>query len=161
MSEQAATPDVVTPAPVLTFQGRQFRAADKFGLMPLLKFAHVAKKGMDSADMEALAVVYDVLAQAIHPEDWDAFCDHATEVRAETDDLLEVVSQAIEVMTARPTGRSSESSDGPTTTSPSSPAASSSQVFSTRDPRHGPVMDDPRVRSLRLVSDPEAVLATA
>jgi len=106
--------------------GQSYRIADKIGLMPLLRFAHAAKKGMDADDMEGLAAVYDMLRDCIDPSDWDRFERDATASKAEAEDLLGVVTQAIQVLTARPTSRPSDSSAGPSTTSASSTGSSSS-----------------------------------
>ena len=113
----------------LTFSGETFRLADKVGLMPLMRFAHVSRRGVDSNDMEGLAAIYDLLKQCLADEEWDRFEDHATDVRADGDDLLAVVSQAIEAIAARPTSEPSDSSDGPTHTSGSSADGSSSPVI--------------------------------
>lgn len=125
----------VAARPFLTFEGRDFAVADRFGLMPLLRFAHHAKQGMDTADIESLSAIYDVLAQAIAEDEWEAFCDHATATRADADQLLAVVRQAIEVMSARPTVRPSDSSDGPPATETNSSDVSSSPAPSTLTPR--------------------------
>lgn len=127
--QKALQGSLVAPAPVLTFAGKPFKVADKLGLMPLLRFAHLAKQGVDSDDMEGLVAIYDLLVNVIAPEDWEAFEQHAVDVRAEGDDLMLVVTQAIEMISSRPTERPSVSSDGPGRTSPSSPGDSSSRVI--------------------------------
>lgn len=113
----------------LAWQGASFAVADKVGLMPLLKFAHLSKKGVDANDMEGLSAIYDLLRSVIADDAWDRFEEHATVVRADGDDLMEVVSQAIEVISARPTDGPSDSSDGPQTVSESSADDSSSRVM--------------------------------
>jgi hypothetical protein len=111
----------------VTFLGEEYRVAEKVGLMPLMRFAHAARKGTNTDDMEGLAAIYDMLHDCIHPDDWDRFCTDATDKKAEGDDLIPVVSQTIEILTARPTRRPSDSSAGPSTTSVSSTGSSSSQ----------------------------------
>ena len=113
----------------LDFAGETFRLADKIGLMPLMRFAHVSRRGVDSNDMEGLAAIYDLLKQCLADEEWARFEDHATAVRADGDDLLGVVSQAIEAIAERPTKEPSDSSDGPTRMSGSSTDGSSSPVI--------------------------------
>lgn len=127
--QRALAGSVVAPAAVITFAGKPFRVAEKVGLMPLLKFAHLAKLGVDGDDMEGLVAIYDLLVNVIDPVDWDAFEQHSIEVRASGDDLMEVVTQAIQAITARPTVRPSDSSDGPARTKDSSPDDSSSRVI--------------------------------
>lgn len=113
----------------LEFEGESFDLADKVGLMPLMRFAHVARGGVDAADMEGLAAIYDLLQNVIADGDWARFERHATKVRASGDDLMGVVKQAIKVISDRPTSEPSGSSDGPPSTSGSSADGSPSPVI--------------------------------
>lgn len=113
-------------ARTVEFCGASFRVAEKFGLMPLLRYAHLARAGVGSDDMQGLAASYDVIREAIHPEDWDAFEQHAIACHADEDDIFGVIPKAIELMTARPTSRPSGSSAGPPATSASSRSAQES-----------------------------------
>lgn len=113
----------------LTFEGQSFTLASKVGLMPLMKFAHIARQGVDANDMEGLVAIYDMLRNVIADEDWERFESHATTVRADGDDLMGLVQQAIQAISERPTERPSDSSDGPQTTSDSSAGDSSSRVI--------------------------------
>lgn len=110
----------------IDFLGARMRLRDKIGLMPLMAFAMASEAGGDTADMKALASLYRLLRSCIHPDDWPKFEDHAEAKAADADDLLKVVGEAIEQVTARPTQRPVVSSAGPPTTSPSSNAAPSS-----------------------------------
>ena len=107
------------------FCGEHFALSDAIGLMPLLKFAKVAKDGTKSNDMDGLAAMYDLLEQCFIPASWERFQQVATEKRADADTLLAVIPKAIEAITNRPTSRPSDSSDGPVTTSTSSAAGAS------------------------------------
>lgn len=135
------------------FMDKQFRIASSVGLMPLLKFSHFATKGVDSADPKGLAAIYGMLRDCIverEPkvphlsedrteeeerlwkrwqdslEEWDRFDEYATEVKAEGDDLMPVVSRTIELLSARPTTRPGSSSAGPQSTSTGSSTSSGS-----------------------------------
>lgn len=112
------------------FLGEQFKVADKVGALPLMRFAKVARAGVDASELEGLAAMYDLLGQVIHPDDWSRFEDHADRVHADGDQLLGLVQEVFALMAARPTGRSSDSSDGPQTIEPSSTGDSSSPVIS-------------------------------
>jgi hypothetical protein len=109
------------------FLGKEFAIASKIGLMPLMRFAHAAKSGLDSDDMEGMAAMYDMLRQAIADEPvfvfkgrqitreeandlppeatpevqvfggWDEFEAHATRERA--DDAAELFGVIQKVMT--------------------------------------------------------------
>lgn len=136
---------------VVTLGGREFRVAEKVGLMPLLKFSHAANLRAD--DERAYAALYSILKDVIYegdepcgrcpgckaaerpeaqdcqfadPGDWEAFEEHATRVKADGDDLLEVVSQAMKLITARPTELPASSSNGSRGTSRKSTAGRSS-----------------------------------
>jgi len=135
---------------VITYHGEEFHLADKMGLMPLMRFAKLAQGDVDSETMEGLAAMYDLLEQCIKPDDYCASCGNAEQDkcckdrrivndwrrfeqvaathRDQGEELMEVVKQALEKMSARPTQRSSASSDGPPSTSGNSTAASSSPV---------------------------------
>jgi hypothetical protein len=140
---------VVTSARTVELLGRRFRIADKIGLMPLLKFSAFAD--MSVADPRALGAMYAMLRDVIHPGnpacgkceactdgrerscpefdpgDWRAFEDHACESKAEADDLMDVVTKAIELIAGRPTGPSSSSSPGPRSTRGGSTGRSSAR----------------------------------
>lgn len=145
-------PDIKT----IPFLGKEFAVAEKIGLMPLLRFAHAAKSGLDSSDMEGLAAMYDLLRQciaddpvyvfqgrvitraeygALPPEadarttvygGWDEFEEHATVQRAGDQELMTVMQDVMKVLTERPTSRPSDSSAGLQQTVPTSAEDSSS-----------------------------------
>lgn len=111
------------------FLGEQFRVAERVGALPIMRFAKAAKAGTDSNDMDGLVALYDLLAQVIHPDDWTRFEAHADREHADGDQLLAVVQAALAAVAGRPTGRSSDSSDGPQIIEPSSTDDSSSPVI--------------------------------
>jgi hypothetical protein len=106
---------------------RTFRIAGSVGLMPLLRFAHAAKAGLDTDDMEGMAALYDMISDCVHPDDWRAFQDYATVTKAEDDDLMAFVSKAMEVISARPRKRRGSSSGTSPRTLPRSKDSSSAQ----------------------------------
>jgi hypothetical protein len=99
--------------------GGHYRIADKVGLMPLMKFSYMSKR-VDESDIEAMAAIYEMLKDCIHADDWPRFVNDMIEKKAEADDMLPVVSQTFELMTARPTRRPTDSSSGPPTITPTS-----------------------------------------
>lgn len=127
---------VIAPGEKVTLAGRDFRVAAKVGLMPLLKFSHAAN--LSTSDERAYSAMYQILRDVIkgadrpcgdcagcksadrtptHRDclladhgDWDAFEDWAVECKADADELLDVVGDAIKVISARPTGSPSGSS---------------------------------------------------
>lgn len=105
--------------------GGHYRVAERIGLMPLLKFAHTASLDVDSNDMEGLVAIYDMLRDCLHEDDWPRFERDMTIKKAEADDMMPVVQQAIEIINARPTQPRSVSSTGPQPTGLSSTGTSS------------------------------------
>jgi hypothetical protein len=103
-----------------------YRMADRIGLMPLLRFANASKRGIDSSDMEGMAALYDMIRDCIDVAEWPRFQQDATDAKAEDEDLLRVVSEVIEVLTARKAAQRSGSSRGSRKTSEKSKALSSS-----------------------------------
>lgn len=110
----------------IEFHGEQFLIEDKVGLMPLLRFAHASKAGLDSSDMDGLAAMYDLLADCFPAADWERFQRAATAHKSDAEELFGIVKQVIEAMTERPTGRPADSPAGPTPTGESSEGVSSS-----------------------------------
>ena len=100
----------------ISFQGEQFQVRGSVALMALMRFAHIAQVGTDSAEMEGLAAMYDLLESAIADEDWGRFQAHAVKTRATDKDLMLLVRKVIRGETDRPTQRPSGSSDGPDST---------------------------------------------
>lgn len=113
----------------IQFAGESFEVAEKIGLMPLMRFAHLARAGVDADDMEGLDAMYSLLQQCLTDDAWRRFEDAATRSRAGGDELMAVVKDAIEVMTARPTGQPSDSSAGLQSVSVNSADDSSSPVI--------------------------------
>jgi hypothetical protein len=113
------------PARTIELLGKKFRIADKVGLMPLLKFS--AFSDMDVQDSRALGAMYSMLKDCIHADDWRAFEDHAVDAKADADDLLDVISKAIEMIAGRPTEPPAASSRGSRAISGGSTGSSSSR----------------------------------
>lgn len=122
----------------IEYAGERFALADRIGLMPLMRFAHLAKSGVDSDDMEGLDAMYALLKQCFTDEAWGDFERAAERQRADGEELMGVVKQAIEAIAARPTGRPSDSSGGPESTSESSAGDSSSPVVDQLERRGRP-----------------------
>lgn len=135
---EGVTGTVVESGDKVEFMGRSFRIASRIGLMPLLKFASAAN--MDVSDPQALAAMYTMLRDCIHEGtpacgecaecaagdetscklfdrgDWAAFEEHAMVTKAEAEDLFEVVSKVLEIVSGRPSKPRAGSSPGQRTT---------------------------------------------
>jgi hypothetical protein len=91
---QAAPPEPAVKR--VEFMGREFAIASKIGLMPLMRFAHAAKSGLDSADMEGMAAMYDMLRQCIADESVFVFQGRRI-TRDEANDLPPEAAEAVQV----------------------------------------------------------------
>lgn len=133
-AEMAIAGTVTDDGTTVTFLDRRFRIADKVGLMPLLKFASASD--MNTDDPRAMAAVYEMLRDCIHPGtpgcgecasceagndtackaydpgDWAAFERHAIDTKADAEELLAVISQVMEILSGRPTQPPAGSSAG-------------------------------------------------
>lgn len=107
---------------------RSFRLAASVGMMPMLRFAHAAKAGMDSEDMEGMAALYTMIQDCVEPADWSAFVEYATTCKADDEALMEFVQRAMEIITARKEKRRGNSSATSPNTSAKSKASSSGQA---------------------------------
>lgn len=121
-----------------SFCGETFTVATKVGIIPLGRFAQAAASGLDTAEMDGLAALIDVVAGVVVDDDRDRFLSVASKNRASADDLLPIVQAVMEAQSGRPTERPSDSSDGSPTTGESSKELSSSVESSTRT-----TLDDP------------------
>lgn len=136
----------------IEFLGRRFRLAESIGLMPLLKFAHAAKTGLTSDDMEGLSAMYLLIRSCLDrskvqerdpktgepmfddagepvwagPSEWELFEQYAIDEDADGDDLSAMINQAVQVVSARPRKRRGDSSSSSPQTSPNSRVSSSS-----------------------------------
>lgn len=115
--------------PEVSFCGETFALAERMSDLALMRFGRMASDGVDAESMEGLGAIYDLMEQAIDPSDWKRFQRVADRHRASTEQLMEVLGVAIAHSLGRPTGRPSDSSDGPSATEDSSTAASSSPVI--------------------------------
>jgi hypothetical protein len=130
----------------VTFRGKRYRlgAHGAENLMPQLAFAQAADSGLSDADPAGLAAMYEMIrgcfimapacgtceacdderfdeCPAFDAGDWPRFKRVATAVCAGGDEILKVVQQAMEQITARPT------SAGPGSSPPEPPPSANSK----------------------------------
>ncbi len=110
---------------VVVLKGKKFRVRKKVGLMPMLKFSAYAD--VETQDPRALGAMYMMLKDCIVPDEWRAFEDHATDSQADADELLDVITQAMQIIAGRPTEPPVPSSDGRRAISGGSTASSSAR----------------------------------
>ena len=124
---QSAGEGIVTDNKI-EFMGEVFSVPDKISFMPMLLFAKAAKSGVDSADMDGLAAMYDMIHGCLEAEDGERFDQVALDNRASDQDLLDTVSQVMEIVSARPTEPPSGYSSPARNSSKKSKGRSSSRV---------------------------------
>lgn len=123
-------------ADTVEFCGVDWRVGDRVGHMPMMRYARAAKlqaeKAKNGAEpdgtdiVEILDATLSLLEQCVHPDDWDRFVEVTTKAGIDQESYMEFSGKVMAALVDRPTGRSSDSSDGPQTIEPSSTAASSS-----------------------------------
>jgi len=135
LAESGEVQGTVATGDTVELLGKSFRIADRIGLMPMLKYS-AALDGARELDQRALAAIYAMLRDCIHPGtpacgscahckkgnegqcafydpgDWGAFEDWAMESRAEADDLIEFIQKTTEIIAGRPTAPRDGSSAG-------------------------------------------------
>lgn len=112
------TPAADDPQDALTseFKGQTFRLNPDPSEYAFLEFAAAAAEGQDGNTLEGMASLLRFVLELVHEDDRDRFRRLARRERASTDDLLEFMGLKAEADAERPTERSSDSSDGPTST---------------------------------------------
>ncbi len=107
------------------FRGKSYRLG-RGGDLPFLEFAHAAEGGLGAGDAAGIDAMYEMLrgcfvlapscgeceecdaeryeaCPARDPGDWPAFRRRALAVHADGEEIMKVVEQAMEQITARPT----------------------------------------------------------
>lgn len=85
-------------------KGEKFRLREKVGAMAMFKWS--AASEMSSDDPRALGAIYAMIKSVILKEDWPKFEDHAMDTDADAEELLDVVSKGLEIISGRPTSQS-------------------------------------------------------
>lgn len=108
--------------------GERVRVNPVFGELDLVDFFDTASRIDDADTAQAMAALKGVFRDCILPDDFDTFWSTAKRERQGVEDLMQVVMAVVEAVADRPTVRPSDSSDGPSDTSGTSVADSSSRV---------------------------------
>ena len=126
-TDPAAAPVDVNPPLTVGWQGETWQLS---GLSPspmiMLELAHLSESGADTEQQEAYALIFELLEELVHPDDWARFRRFARRHRIEGNELMHGFAKlATEAVVDHPSKRSSVSPDGPPSTASSSRAASS------------------------------------
>lgn len=106
-----------------SYYGTKIRVNPNLTEIVIMDFFEQAEK-VGAKDPHAMVIVKDFARDSIHPDDFDEFWGVVKTRGVDTDALMRLVWKILEGVTARPTGRPSDSSDGPTGTSSESPDTS-------------------------------------
>lgn len=103
--------------PTVECMGESFEVHSEISAWAFADFAK-ATKGSDSdaVSTDAVLAMMDLLQDCIVADDWERFKAVTRAKRASFEQLMAVVKDMTEAQAERPTGRPSDSSDGPTTT---------------------------------------------
>lgn len=115
--------------PEVSFCGETFEIPAKIGAWPLMRFAALARSGVDTDDFEGLAAMHSLIKSCIAEDDWARFDQTAETNQVEGTDLWALVNDVFRVHAERPTSLPADSSAGPTSTPVSSEDDSSSRVI--------------------------------
>jgi hypothetical protein len=83
---------------------QKYRLREKIGAMAMFKWS--AASELSSDDPRALGAIYALLKSLIHKEDWQKFEAQALDEDADAEDLLNVITAALEAVSGRPTAQS-------------------------------------------------------
>lgn len=82
----------------------KFRIREKIGAMAMFKWSAAAE--MSTEDPRALGAIYAMLKSIVHKEDWAHFEEHALDNDADAEELLDVITKGLEIVSGRPTAQS-------------------------------------------------------
>jgi len=94
---------------VVDFKGEKFHVAESIGAMALISWGKAAD--LEESGNEALIAVYDMLEDVIHEAEFKRFKKTALKSKANMEDLMTLLSAAMELVTGNPT----EQQDGSAT----------------------------------------------
>ena len=83
---------------------KKFRVREKIGAMAMFKWS--AASELTTEDPRALGAIYAMLRSVIMKEDWTEFEDYALDNDADAEELLNVITEALEIVAGRPTAQS-------------------------------------------------------
>lgn len=97
--------------------GVTFVATGSVSMLDISEFARMASQGMDSGSPEAIGFLADIYRGLLGDQEYRRFREHCRQHLTKGDVLIEVLgdlaAEQVKDETGRPTGRSSDSSDGP------------------------------------------------
>lgn len=109
------------------FKGEEFEPRERVNRMRSLHLAKLARDGAKAAAedagaavMQNMAALYDLVEHVLRPEDFERFMELCDREGVDDGDLYTFTGKMIGAAAERPTERSSDSSDGPSTTPESS-----------------------------------------
>lgn len=121
---EPVTPEETPEEQTAEFKGETFRLNTDVSEYAFLEFAEAAEAGEDSGTLAGMAALMRFLLELIHDGDRARFRQVCRREKVTSDELVDFMLGKAGRDAERPTERSSDSSDGPTGTAPSSDANS-------------------------------------
>lgn len=115
--------------PTIDCMGETFEVHPNISFWALSDFAEAMGQQDGSVDAKSFKVITALIQDCIVPDDWGRFEAVTRAKRAGVDDLMKVVTSMVEANAERPTGRPSDSSDGPVVTFPNSELSSADKAL--------------------------------
>jgi hypothetical protein len=107
-----------------SYYGVKIRVNPALTEIAVMDFFEAAEK-VGARDPHAMVLVKQFARDSIHPADFETFWNVVKSKGVDTNGIMTLLYKILEGVTARPTGRPSDSSAGPTETSSASPVTSS------------------------------------
>jgi len=119
------------------YLGEQIRVNPELSELGLMDWTEGAME-IGEDDPRAVTAVKDQVRELVHPDDFERFWAAARRHRQRLPDLLQFMQDLMSALTQRPTGRPSDSSAGPPSTTSSFADDSSSRAVATLEARGRP-----------------------
>lgn len=120
MSEPVKPAETGDDKSTVEFFGEKFTTNSDVNPFAVMEFAEAASDGVDAETFRGLGSLLRLATEIIAEPDRERFRAVARHNRASSVDLMRLLGFPVEVEADRPTGRSSDSSDGPSSIEPKS-----------------------------------------
>jgi len=93
--------------------GTEFKAVAELAPLDLAEFARLARDGIDSESVQGAAIIADILGAVLGEATYQQFRAHCRRHQTPPEKIVAIIGDLIGDLGERPTGRPSDSSDGP------------------------------------------------
>lgn len=136
--------------PLLSFEldGVEFVAENEMSILDATEFARLATAGVDSESPAGAAMISEIFIAILGDKGYQRLRTHTRAHHTDPKVIVAIIGDLMEDLSARPTSAPSDSSDGQTSTPPTSTVVSFSRgtVSTAKEPLEGNVVQ-PKVRT--------------